>query len=140
MTENEHVEENDEPIDDWSSRKEVEFIRLRDITPEEIELKLSFKKDAKLDNLENIQFKCQPKTKDANLTSLNEIDTKSPLKEIVYRVLVNHKRPLKLEDIIEKTYEIMKNRRPVFATIEQDVYEEFYKLLKTDNYYGFEEV
>ena len=140
MTDNENVEENDELVDDWSSRKEVEFIKLRDITHEERDVKTSFKRDAKFENIENIQFKCQPKTKDSNLTSMSDIDVKYPVKEIVYRILVNHKRPLKLEDIIEKTYGIMKNRRPAFSTIEQDVYVEFFNLLTKDNYYGFEEV
>ena len=140
MTDNEHNEENDELIDDWSSRKEVDFIKLRDITPEERNVNSSFKKDSKFLDMENIQFKCQPKTKDSSLTLMDDVDSKSPIKEIVYRILVNNKRGVKLGVIIEKTYAIMENRRPCFATIDQNVYKEFYKILSNDNYYGFEEI
>jgi hypothetical protein len=139
MAEKENIDEN-ELVDERLARKEVDFIKLSVITPEEREVKTSFKKDNKFDNIEKIQFKCQPLIKDDYLTSLDELESKSPIKEIVYRILVNNKRAMKLGDIVTKTFEIMKSRRPTFVTIDQDTHREFYQVLKEDTYYGFTEV
>lgn len=139
MAEKDNIDEK-ELVDERLARKEMDFIKLSVITPEEREVKTSFKKDHKFDNIEKIQFKCQPLIKDDYLTSLDELESKSPIKEIVYRILVNNKRAMKLGDIVTRTFEIMKNRRPTFVTIEQDTHKEFYRVLKEDTYYGFTEV
>jgi len=139
MAEQDNIDEN-ELVDERLARKEVDFIKLSVITPEERIVKESFKKDSKFDNIEKIQFKCQPLLKDDYLTSLDGLESKSPIKEIVYRILVNNKRAMKLGDIVTKTFEIMKNRRPTFVTIDQDTHREFYRVLKEDTYYGFTEV
>ncbi len=139
MTEQENIDEN-ELVDERLARKEVDFIKLSGITPEDRVVKESFKRDRKFDNVEKIQFKCQPLIKDDNLTSMDGIESKSPIKEIVYRILINNKRAMKLSDIVTKTFEIMKNRRPTFVTIEQDTNMEFYRVLKEDTHYGFIEV
>ncbi|MCD6218151.1 hypothetical protein J7L05_09900 [bacterium] len=139
MADKENIDEN-ELVDERLARKEVDFIKLSVIIPEERIVKESFKKDSKFDNIEKIQFKCQPLLKDDYLTSLDGLESKSPIKEIMYRILVNNKRAMKLGDIVTKTFEIMKNRRPTFVTIDQDTHREFYRVLKEDTYYGFTEV
>lgn len=139
MKEKEIIDEN-ELVDERLARKEVRFIRLSEITAEERVVRESFKKDSKYDNMEKIQFKCQPLVKDDYLTSMDGLESKSPIKEIVYRILVNNKRAMKLGDIVAKTFEIMKSRRPTFVTIDQDTHKEFYRVLKEDTYYGFTEV
>jgi hypothetical protein len=131
---------SDEEIIQWSPRKSDEFIRLSDITPEERIISDSYITDPKFASIEKIKFTCQPKSKDPDHSSLDTITKTTPLKEVIYRLLMNNRKQMKLGDIIEKVYEVQKTRNLRFNTYKDNVPEIFYKVMKEDAHYGFEEI
>lgn len=124
----------------WSPRKFTGFIDLNRINPEERAIVTFEVEDDSGGDFEKIKFKCQPKSKDINHSSMDNISPSSPIKEIVYRILVSSKKPMKLGDIVEKTLEIVKRRVPPFRLVDEDINKYFYRILSEDTYYGFEEV
>ena len=142
MADKENLEENEDENDpeEWSTRKSADFIVLSEITPEDRTIIDCFVPVTKFENMEKIQFKCQPINKDPSHISMDDLTKKSPVKEIIYRLLVNHKRSMKLADIISKTRNIIKDRRLSTHDIEGSEYRGFYSILKNDTYYGFKEV
>jgi hypothetical protein len=134
--ENESTDENIQ----WSPRKSDEFIRLSDITPEERKITNSYFSDPKFENIEKIKFTCQPKSKDPDHSSLDTITKTTPLKEVIYRLLMNNRKQMKIGDIVEKVYEVQKTRNLRFNTYKDNVHEIFYRVMKEDTHYGFEEI
>ncbi|MBU1023237.1 hypothetical protein KKB99_03020 [bacterium] len=139
MTDKDYLEENEIETHrkEWSPRKSSKFISLNDITPEKRVINDSFNLSK---NFEKIQFICQPIDKEPSHISLDNLTKKSPVKEIVYRLLANHKRAMKLVDIVNKTREITKDRKLSTHSYDGHEYKGFYSVLKNDTHYGFEEV
>lgn len=142
MTDQEYIEENDDDIDpdEWTPRESADFIKLSEITPEDRITTDSFKPSKKFENIEKIQFRCQPIDKDPAHISLDSLTKNSPIKEIMYRLLVNHKRSMKLADIVEKTRNIIKDRKLSTHALDGNEYMGFYNVMKKDTHYGFEEI
>jgi hypothetical protein len=140
MDKSKHAQESKTKNEDWSPRKSAPFINLSKSSPDDRKIKVSYKRDTKYDNIEKIQFKCQPKSKNPDHSSLENISPNLPVKELVYRLIVNNRKPMKLGDIADRAYEILRKRKPPFTMKDKNIYQYFYRLLTEDSYYGYEEV
>jgi len=123
-----------------ATRKHVPFIRLSEAGTIERKIKISGTSKEKPENIEKIQFKCQPKSRDSSHTSLDGITKNTPVKEIIYRLIVNNRSKMKLGEIVENTLAILKGRKLSGYRENQDVHLYFYGILKEDTEYGFEEI
>lgn len=122
------------------TRKSVPFFTLGVSEPIERNVIESNIEKTSVENLKKKVFRCQPKSKDPNHTSLENITKNTAVKEIIYRVIVNNRGKMKLEDIVEQTLGILKGRRLSGIRENQDIHDFFYKLIKDDTEYGFEEI
>ena len=121
-------------------RKNVPFVNVNETNTVDRKVKSFYKHPEKFDNIEKIVFKCQPKSHDPNHNSLDGLGKNTPVLEIVYRLITNNRGQMKLGDIASRTLEILKSRKMAKVTEEDDIYVYFYKLLKENKSYSFEEV
>ena len=136
----ESKEQSKEKSSAKAMRKQIPFIQLSKAGVPERNIKKTHKSQAKFENLEKIQFRCQPKSRDSSHISLDGISKNNPLKEIIYRLMVNNRGKIKLGEIVERTLEILKGRRLSGIRENEDINMYFYKILKEDKDYSFEEI